>query len=175
MFHRALIFIVKILFLCSIHQNYYITVVFAANPFSFRGHSPEMTIQNNHTFTSSSLSSSFNQASDYHYHSKISTLAVNTASTFTANTQISTAQNSAVSWQLYYLDRLSIECTGLGLNTFALVTSGSNWYYNYICVTPGFTSTTTSYSNIVAVQGGQVPVYNIKFFQYVTPYMADCR
>jgi len=193
---KTLIYIVKALILCHVYQNNNKHVSATANSFSFRGHSTTTTSQynasthepesfdqisrihqqlENDNKLSSSSSITSNQSLKQH-HSKIVIQAVNTASTFTANAQISTAQNSAVNWQLYYLDRLSIECTGLGLNTFVLATSGSNWWYNYICVTPGFTSTTTAYSNLIAVQGGQIPVYNNKFFQYFTsPNIADCR
>jgi hypothetical protein len=104
--------------------------------------------------------------------------SINTASTFTLNAQISTSQQLHGGFSLYYLDRISIDCSGLGLNFFGMVNpaSSSYWYYNLKCATPGFTATATySYSNLQPAQGGTVPIVNMKFLQYLTPYIADCR
>lgn len=184
-FRQSIIIVFRLFILSSLTQRVFITT-HATVASNFRGKNASFKTHNS-SISRSSSSGNFFPALNYqeptnytliskHDHSKLSTQAnLNTASTFTANAQISLAQQTAYgSWQLYYLDRLNIDCTSLGLSTFQMATSGNNWWYNYVCVTPGFTATTTAYSNIVAVQGGTIPVANIKFFQYLTPYIADC-
>lgn len=172
--HQSLIVLFKIfiLFCCNIHVRNSINYALADTS-SLRGFRPA-SVHNSSSYLSDKenfqLSSNI---TPYHHSNKLITQA-NTASTFTANTQISLAQQGNVAYQLWYIDRLNMDCSGLGLSTFLLQNSGNNWWFNYVCVTPGFATPTTSYSIQAVVQGGSVPVCNIKFFQYLSS-IADCR
>ena len=98
---------------------------------------------------------------------------------FNQQQQFQLPQENTGTWSLYYMDRLNLNCHGQGINCFKFDTTYGSSYtgsYTIQCAFPGFTAiVSTVASNIQAVQGGTVAVLNIKYLQFLTPYMADCR
>lgn len=91
-----------------------------------------------------------------------------------------TQYNTGQYYYVSYLSRWNISCQGLGLNSFHLQYKYQSvpvnyGHYNIKCVSPGFNATKLSTGqNLKLIQGGTTPVANIKFFQYLTPTLANC-
>lgn len=108
-------------------------------------------------------------------------LSSSSASMFSPKIAFNTSEvNTGQFYYAYYLSHWNITCGEFGLNSFHLQykyesISVNYGYYNIKCVSPGFNITSSSSSrNIKAIKGGVTPVANIKFFQYLSPEIANC-